>query len=141
MVSTRYQFEPNPSRHKDHNNSYVFEHLAPYENWTACNQKLFTPQINFSGPFVFGLHTVALNTKFQAVDEKPVHHDIYKRFWDDLHPNFTKNSIFENRKFTSQFSLHLFSNLKTAFTIGPLRINDPLIEYYSFTPKNLLIDL
>ena len=47
--------------------------------------------------------------------------------------------MFQNRKFTLPISLHLFYNLKPAFTISLLRIYDPLKQYYLFTAKRFLI--
>ena len=61
----------------------------------------------------------------------------YKRFWDNCPPNFTKNFIFQNGTFTSPFSLHLFYNFKTAYTIGWLRNYDPFKQHHLFTPQKV----
>ena len=72
------------------------------------------------------------------MNKKRIHRETYKRFWDILPSTFTKYFIFQKRKYTSLFSLHLIYNLKTAYVIGSLRNDDPLNQYYISTPKNFL---
>ena len=74
---------------------------------------------------------------FQSVNKKHVSHETFRLFWDNLPIKFTKTFIFQNRKFTSPFSLHLFYNLKTAITNGFFRNYDPLKQYYLFNPKKI----
>ena len=88
----------------------------------------------FLGPSLFGLQINDSNPNFQSVNKKRVHHETYKRFWKNLPSNFTKKFIFQNKKFTSPFSLHLFYKSKNAYTIGSLWNYDPFKQYSFITP-------
>ena len=99
-------------------------------------KKILTLQLNFLRASIFDLHTDDSNPIFQSVDEKRVHHETWKRFWDNLPTNFRKNFVLQNRKFTSPFSFDFLYNLKPAYTISSLWNFDVLKQYYLFTPKH-----
>ena len=91
--------------------------------------------MNFLRTSVFDIHTDDWKTSFQSV-KKRVHHDLYKLFWDNFPPSFRKNFIFQNRKISPPFSLHLFCNLKPAiYNWLDARF------WFFFIPKKFQIDL
>ena len=68
---------------------------------------------------------------------------IYERFCENFPLNFTKDSIFEKRKFASPFSLHLFHSLKPAYTIARcaflIVLNNTVFLPQSFRHRPLII--
>ena len=71
--------------------------------------------------------------------KRRIHHEIYKRVWDNSPANFTESFLNQNIELTFPFSIHYFYNLKTAYTNGSLRYYDPLKQLYFSTPKKFLI--
>ena len=84
---------------------YASKLLAPYEYWINDNQKFFTLQNKFLRLSAFDththssprLHTDDSNPNFQSVNQKRVHQETYKRFWDTLPPNFTEKIVFQKK--------------------------------------------
>ena len=64
--------------------------LAPYEYWTANNQKNVTLLKIFIRSSVFDSHTNDSNPNFQNVNKKVVRHETYKNFWNTLPANLKK---------------------------------------------------
>ena len=93
---------------------------------------------------LFDFHTDDSNTNLQSV-KKNVSLKIHTYVFGITFLSISqKNFIFENIKFTSPFSIPLFSKLKTAKTIGSLRNYDPLKQYhlfFTYPNKSFLIDL
>ena len=82
--------------------------------------------MNFLRPSVFVFHTDDSNLKFQPMNKRCVHHETYKRIWDNLIPNFAKHFFSKIENFSCQFSLRLLYNVKPEYTVGSLRCYDPL---------------
>ena len=90
--------------------------------------------MNFLRPSAFNVPTDGLNSSFQSLNERKVHHETYKRFWVNCSPNFTKKFISE-KKINSRFSLNLIHNLNPAYKNSSLRNRDHSIQFELFTPE------
>ena len=114
MVSTPYKYQLNPNRYIVHYISYASIWVLDCKKWEKIDSAN-----DFSTTFC-------------------IRFAYWCNLWIQTCPS--RYFISQNKKFTSPFSLHLFYNLKTAYTIGCLRNDGPLKQYFSLKPKkNFLI--
>ena len=103
--------------------------------WTSNNHEIFNLQTTFLRHSLFDLLTDDSHLNFQSVCKKSVHHETYKRFWDNFPPNLTKSFVFQNSKFTSPFSF--ICSVIWKLHIQLAGNSDLLTQYYSFQPKHI----
>ena len=135
MISITYKFQLNSIRYNDHYNSYASKKVASYEYWTANNQKVFTLRLSFLQLSKIELHIDDdSNPNFQSVNKKLVHHEKLN-FSGKIFQPTSKKFIFQQRNLNSPFLFHFFYNLKTAYTMLPRRIYDPLKKKLPIYPQ------
>ena len=104
--------------------------MALYGYWTATNEKFLLGKrtMNYVRATVFDQRNNDSSPNPQPMKKnQPVKNlETYKRSWNNILPNWRKNFVLQNIKFTFVFSFHLFYNLKPSCLICLLRKYEPL---------------
>ena len=106
MVSTPFNFQLTRNHFNDQYISYASKQLAPYEYWTASNQKSFSLQLNFVRNFVFDLHANDSNPNFKSV-RKNVSIMRHTTFLEKNSSQFHKNNSFFKKGSCLLFHFHI----------------------------------
>ena len=100
---------------------YASKSLAPYEYWAAKIQREITLNTIFLRPPRFDMHTDDSNPKLQSLTGTRVHQETYRRFWDNLPPNFIPTTVAQLYPHSSKVSDHLLNDevLKRCNILAP----------------------